>query len=116
MSYALIIPSEYLGDLVAIRTATGMSIRKQVLIAIDSWIKEKGGKPMSQIFNLVRALVCLSQATGETLESIQFLLECAWNHFDFVEGSGLWDQELCARIKRTFEKEKEGEDASEKGY
>jgi hypothetical protein len=60
---------------------------------------------MSEIFNLVRALVCLAQAAGETQESMQFLLECAWNHFDFVERSGLWDQDLCVRIKRTLDKE-----------
>jgi hypothetical protein len=40
MSYSLIIPPEYLGDLVAIRAASGISIRKQILTAGSSWIKE----------------------------------------------------------------------------
>jgi hypothetical protein len=40
MSYSLIIPPEYLADLVAIRAATGLSIRKQILTATSSWIKE----------------------------------------------------------------------------
>jgi hypothetical protein len=46
MSYSLIIPPEYLADLAAIRAATGISIRKQILTATSSWIKEnKGAKP-----------------------------------------------------------------------
>jgi hypothetical protein len=46
VSYSLIIPPEYLGELIAIRAATGMSIRKQILTATSSWIKEnKGMKP-----------------------------------------------------------------------
>ena len=40
MSYSLVIPPEYLADLVAIRMATGISIRKQILDATSSWIKE----------------------------------------------------------------------------
>ena len=40
MSYSLVIPPEFLGDLVAIRTATGISIRKQILTATSLWIKE----------------------------------------------------------------------------
>jgi hypothetical protein len=40
MSYSLIIPPEYLASLVAIRATTGISIRKQILIATSSWIKE----------------------------------------------------------------------------
>jgi hypothetical protein len=40
MSYSFTIPPEYLGELVAIREATGISIRMQILIATVSWIKE----------------------------------------------------------------------------
>ena len=40
MTYALIVPPEILAELVAIRTATGMSIRKQILKAIRAWIQE----------------------------------------------------------------------------
>jgi len=40
MSYALIVPPELLADLVAIRSATGMSIRRQILTATKAWIRE----------------------------------------------------------------------------
>lgn len=40
MTYALIIPPELLAELVAIRAATGTSIRKQILMATRAWIKE----------------------------------------------------------------------------
>lgn len=40
MTYALVIPPEYLGDLVAIRTKSGKSIRKQILESIQNHIKE----------------------------------------------------------------------------
>lgn len=40
MTYALIIPPELLAELVAIRAATGMSIRKQILNATRAWIQE----------------------------------------------------------------------------
>jgi hypothetical protein len=40
MTYALIIPPELLAELVAIRSATGMSIRKQILQATRTWIQE----------------------------------------------------------------------------
>ncbi|MEW6664175.1 MAG: hypothetical protein AB1512_02995 [Thermodesulfobacteriota bacterium] len=38
MSYPLVIPPDYLRCLVAIRAATGVSIRKQLLIATGFWI------------------------------------------------------------------------------
>ena len=41
MAYALIVPPELLADLVTIRSATGMSIRKQILNATRAWIKER---------------------------------------------------------------------------
>jgi hypothetical protein len=40
VTYALIIPPELLAELVAIRSATGMSIRKQILHATEEWIQE----------------------------------------------------------------------------
>ena len=40
MTYALIIPPELLAGLVAIRAATGLSIRKQILNATRAWIRE----------------------------------------------------------------------------
>ena len=40
MTYALIIPPELLAELVAIRAETGMSIRKQILMATRAWIQE----------------------------------------------------------------------------
>ena len=38
MTYSLIVPPELLAGLVAIRTATGMSIRMQILEATRDWI------------------------------------------------------------------------------
>jgi hypothetical protein len=35
--------------------------------------------------------------------AMQFLLECCWSHFDVVERSGFWDQDLCERIKKPLE-------------
>lgn len=40
MTYALIVPQELLAELVAIRTATGMSIRRQILNAAWVWVQE----------------------------------------------------------------------------
>lgn len=40
--YALVIPKEYLGDLVRIRDKTKISIRQQILKAIAQHIKECG--------------------------------------------------------------------------
>jgi hypothetical protein len=40
MTYALVIPPELLAELVAIRSATGMSIRKQILHATEEWIQD----------------------------------------------------------------------------
>ena len=40
MTYALVIPPELLGELVAVRSATGISIRRQVLDATRSWLEE----------------------------------------------------------------------------
>ncbi len=55
------------------------------------------------IFKVVRALVC--SARRQSLEAIQFLIECCWEHFDWLEHSGLWDQDLSVRIRRTLDKE-----------
>jgi hypothetical protein len=38
MTYAIVVPPKYLGDLVGIREATGVSIRQQILNAIENWI------------------------------------------------------------------------------
>ena len=38
MTYALIVPSEFMAELVAIRAATGISIRQQILRATAAWI------------------------------------------------------------------------------
>lgn len=45
--YSLIIPPKYLGDLVRIREKTGVSIRKQILLAIETHIihDKNGGNP-----------------------------------------------------------------------
>ena len=40
MTYTLVIPPEYLGDLVAIREKSGKSIRKQILESIQNHIRE----------------------------------------------------------------------------
>jgi len=40
MTYALVIPPEYLGDLVAIREESGKSIRKQILESIQNHISK----------------------------------------------------------------------------
>lgn len=40
MTYALIVPPEVLAELVRIRAATGMSIRKQILNATWAWIRD----------------------------------------------------------------------------
>lgn len=40
MTYALVVPPEILAELVAIRSATGMSIRSQILSATRAWIQE----------------------------------------------------------------------------
>ena len=39
MTYALIVPPEFLCELVAIRAATGISIRQQMLRATAAWIQ-----------------------------------------------------------------------------
>ena len=39
MTYALVIPPEFLAALVAIREATGISIRQQILRATAAWIQ-----------------------------------------------------------------------------
>lgn len=38
MTYAVVIPPKYLAELVAIREATGISIRGQIMNAIENWI------------------------------------------------------------------------------
>jgi len=53
MTYALIIPPELLAELVVIRAATGMSIRKQILMATRVWIKER-----NQSGPAAHALIC----------------------------------------------------------
>lgn len=40
MTYALVIPPQYLGDLVKIREETKISIRKQILQSIEKHIAE----------------------------------------------------------------------------
>lgn len=42
MTYALVIPPEFLAELVAIRAATGVSIRQQILRATAAWILANG--------------------------------------------------------------------------
>jgi len=42
MTYALIVPAEFLCELVAIRAATGISIRQQILKATAAWIQANG--------------------------------------------------------------------------
>jgi len=42
MTYALVIPPEFLAELVAIRAATGVSIRQQILRATAAWIQANG--------------------------------------------------------------------------
>ncbi len=42
MTYALVIPPEFLAELVAIRAATGVSIRQQILGATATWILANG--------------------------------------------------------------------------
>jgi len=42
MTYALIVPPEFLAELVAIREATGVSIRQQILRATAAWILANG--------------------------------------------------------------------------
>jgi hypothetical protein len=42
MTYALIVPPEFLAQLVAIREATGVSIRQQILKATAAWIQANG--------------------------------------------------------------------------
>ena len=42
MTYALVIPPEFLCELVAIREATGVSIRQQILRATAAWIQANG--------------------------------------------------------------------------
>jgi len=53
MTYALIIPPELLAELVVIRSATGMSICKQILMATRAWIKE-----CNQSGPAAHALIC----------------------------------------------------------
>ncbi len=40
MTYALVIPPELLEELVAVRSATGISIRRQVLDATRAWLEQ----------------------------------------------------------------------------
>ena len=63
---------------------------------------------MSEIFNLAKGLVCLAQATGVSLDTIQFVVESCWNHFEWVEQAGFSDEEVSRRIKLILEKGKEG--------
>jgi len=42
MTYALIVPPEFLAQLVVIREATGVSIRQQILKATAAWILANG--------------------------------------------------------------------------
>ena len=42
MTYALIVPPEFLAQLVAIREETGVSIRQQILRATTAWIQANG--------------------------------------------------------------------------
>ena len=42
MTYALVVPREFLAQLVVIREATGVSIRQQILRATAAWIKANG--------------------------------------------------------------------------
>lgn len=40
--YAIVIPPKYLGDLVRIREKSGVSIRKQILLAVEDHIIRDG--------------------------------------------------------------------------
>lgn len=59
MTYAIVVPPKYLGDLVAIREATGVSIRQQILNAIENWI------------NLINDLEALFIQTLEKMEVVK---------------------------------------------
>jgi len=47
MTYALIVPPEFLCELVAIREATGVSIRQQILRATAAWIQANKRSPQA---------------------------------------------------------------------
>ena len=50
MSYGLIIPPDLVGKMYAIRTNTGIAIRRQAIRAMEKYVEEMKGKSIDRLF------------------------------------------------------------------